>query len=60
MFNPWLQGKKYDPDCVYIKKYCPELEKFTPRQIHNGEATTPIVDHTQERELTFKLYSGKI
>lgn len=25
IFNPWLQAKKYDPKCIYIKKWVPEL-----------------------------------
>ncbi len=58
MFNPWTQGAKYDPDCVYIKKYCPELAKFTPKEIHSGAVTQPIVDHAKEREVTFKLYAS--
>ena len=26
IFNPWLQQKKFDPDCFYIRKWIPELE----------------------------------
>jgi deoxyribodipyrimidine photo-lyase len=25
IFNPVLQGKKFDPDGVYVRRYCPEL-----------------------------------
>lgn len=57
MFNPWAQGAKFDPDCIYIKKYCPELAAFTSKEIHNGVATRPIVDHAKEREATFKRYA---
>lgn len=35
IFNPWLQGKKHDPECKYIKKWVPELEEIEPKIIHN-------------------------
>lgn len=36
-FNPFIQSKKYDPDCFYIKKYVPELKDLPPSKIHKGE-----------------------
>lgn len=36
-FNPFLQSKKFDPQCLYIKKYVPELKNLTPSKIHKGE-----------------------
>lgn len=36
IFNPWLQQKKFDPDCVYIKRWLPALKDHTPAAIHNG------------------------
>lgn len=33
-FNPWAQGRKHDPECVYIKKWIPELRGLEARQIH--------------------------
>lgn len=35
VFNPWIQAKKYDPNCVYIKKYIPELRNVENKDIHN-------------------------
>lgn len=35
IFNPWLQQKKFDKDCEYIKKWIPELAGLTSKQIHN-------------------------
>ena len=29
IFNPWSQQANYDPLCIYIKKWVPELE-FLP------------------------------
>jgi deoxyribodipyrimidine photo-lyase len=34
IFNPWLQQKKFDPDCLYIKRWVPELKSVDAAQIH--------------------------
>lgn len=34
IFNPWNQQKKFDPECIYIKKWIPELREFPPKAIH--------------------------
>ena len=34
IFNPWLQQKKFDPDCIYIKKWIPELKEISNKLIH--------------------------
>lgn len=68
IFNPWLQQKKYDPECLYIKKWIPELKNLTPKEIHQLHKTpkylngypNPIVDHekvAKETKLLFKRYS---
>ncbi len=31
--NPWIQQKKYDPDCAYIKKYVDELRDYDCEKI---------------------------
>lgn len=35
IFNPVLQGQKFDKNGNYVKKYCPELAKLPPKYIHN-------------------------
>ncbi|MCH9612810.1 MAG: Deoxyribodipyrimidine photo-lyase [Chlamydiia bacterium] len=35
IFNPWLQQKRFDPDCEYIKKWVPELNQLEPKVIHS-------------------------
>lgn len=35
IFNPYLQGKKFDPDGEYVRKYCPELKLLSTKWIHN-------------------------
>lgn len=34
IFNPILQGEKFDPDGIYVKRYCPELKNLSPKWIH--------------------------
>lgn len=34
IFNPTLQGKKFDPDGAYIRSWVPELKKVPQRYIH--------------------------
>ncbi len=53
IFNPWIQQKKFDPECNYIKKWIPELKKADPKDIHAlfkpnkfiKNYPRPIVDH---------------
>ena len=34
VYNPFIQSEKYDPDCVYIKKWVPELRNIDNSVIH--------------------------
>ena len=47
VFNPILQGKKFDPDGDYIRRYVPELADVPTAEIH--QPRDPIVDHAEER-----------
>ncbi|RZA14358.1 MAG: deoxyribodipyrimidine photo-lyase, partial [Proteobacteria bacterium] len=66
IFNPALQGKKFDPDAKYIKEFIPELRSATAKEIHNlndknrpRAYTRPIVDHNEERFVALALYKAK-
>lgn len=57
IFNPWLQQQKFDPECLYIKQWVPELTMLPPKIIHNlAESASmpltnypcPMLDHAQE------------
>ena len=37
IFNPWTQSKKFDPNCVYIKKWIPELKSVPNKEIHQWD-----------------------
>ncbi len=64
IFNPWLQQKKFDAHCVYIKKWLPELSHLTPKQIHRLEKKEikglkyprPMIDHAKESTLAKRMY----
>ncbi len=34
IFNPWMQSLKFDPDCIYIKRWIPELASLSSSVIH--------------------------
>ncbi|NBU13019.1 MAG: deoxyribodipyrimidine photo-lyase [Alphaproteobacteria bacterium] len=42
IFNPMLQGEKFDPDGVYVRRYVPELAKLPARSIHAPWTAKPI------------------
>lgn len=39
VFNPWRQQKRFDADCIYVKRWVPELENLTAKEIHGLEKT---------------------
>ncbi len=45
IFNPYLQGKKFDKEALYIKKWVPELRDIEAKHIHD-EAY--LLSHTIE------------
>jgi deoxyribodipyrimidine photo-lyase len=57
VFNPILQGYKFDPNGDYVRKYIPELRHIAGADVHepwnllntNGYPA-PIVDHSIERD----------
>ena len=62
IFNPWLQQKKFDPNCEYIKRWIPELRDLAPAAIHNlVNAPTPgypepMVDHRSQSSRAKQLF----
>nr|WP_305910292.1 FAD-binding domain-containing protein [Methylomarinum sp. Ch1-1]MDP4522535.1 FAD-binding domain-containing protein [Methylomarinum sp. Ch1-1] len=52
IFNPWRQQQKFDPQCRYIYRWLPELEKIPVEIIQrwdkkhgDGAYPKPIIDH---------------
>lgn len=70
IFNPWLQQKKFDPECAYVKKWLPELKEVPASMLHRrfdlkqkatGALATyplPIVDHTIESKRAKLMYKN--
>ena len=66
IFNPWTQSKTYDKDCIYIKKWIPELKDVINNDIHTWFKSyekyekimypAPIINHDEARLETLKAY----
>jgi len=64
IFNPWLQQKKFDPACTYIKTWVPELADVNKKTIHNwfkndaiiNGYPRPIIDHAIESRIAKEMY----
>ena len=59
IFNPIMQGYKFDPDGNYVRKYIPELAHIEGKEVHEPWLLVdglirgypaPILDHSVERE----------
>ncbi|MBI1341237.1 deoxyribodipyrimidine photo-lyase [bacterium] len=59
IFNPSLQGERFDPDAVYVRRWVSELRDLPAKTIHDpatillGDYPSPIVDlaHGRQRAL---------
>jgi deoxyribodipyrimidine photo-lyase len=66
IFNPWNQQKNFDPDCLYIKKWVPELKYLSPKEIHNwieindtvANYPAPMILHERESKKTLAEYKS--
>lgn len=45
IFNPVLQGEKFDPDGAYVRRWCPELTRLPDRFLHRPHEAPPTVLH---------------
>jgi deoxyribodipyrimidine photo-lyase len=43
IFNPVLQGEKFDPDGTYVRRFVPELAKLPPSVIHRPWEAPPVL-----------------
>jgi deoxyribodipyrimidine photo-lyase len=66
IFNPFLQSKEYDSDCLYIKTWIPELKDIPNEDIHRWNEKwnlypschypKPIVNYEEQKEKALKMY----
>ncbi|MFO1492048.1 MAG: FAD-binding domain-containing protein [Kiritimatiellia bacterium] len=43
IFNPVLQGRKFDPDGAYIRRWVPELARLPDDALHAPWETPPLL-----------------
>lgn len=60
VFNPTLQGRKFDPDGAYIRRWVPELADVADPHLVRGAPPPgypePMVDHREERAEALRRY----
>jgi deoxyribodipyrimidine photo-lyase len=72
IFNPTLQGKKFDPDGAYVRRWVPELARVPSKYIHEpwrlsaaerdevgaNDYPSPVVYHAAQRDRALALYAS--
>ncbi len=67
VFNPVLQGERFDPDASYIHRWIPELGALTAHEAHHpwtvsaerrGGYPDPIVDLDEERKVALARHQA--
>jgi deoxyribodipyrimidine photo-lyase len=60
IFNPTSQGKKFDPEGTYIRRWVPELKDVPTKEIHEPQDVAgypePVVDHKEERAESLRRF----
>ena len=66
IFNPVLQGKKFDPDGAYVRRFVPELKNLPDKHIHSpweapqppADYPAPIVDLAEGRDAGPQIFQS--
>jgi deoxyribodipyrimidine photo-lyase len=67
VFNPVGQGKRFDPDGAYVRRWVPELRDVPARYVHEPWLAPdgvpdgypqPVVDHAEERRVALARYEA--
>ena len=68
IFNPFSQSKRFDPDGLFIKQYCPELKSVPATQLHDVnkfakaasglDYPSYIVDYKEGRERALAAFKA--
>lgn len=63
IFNPTTQGKKFDPEGRYIRRWCPELADLPDKHVHEPHKAggdvdypAPVVDHAEARAAALEAF----
>lgn len=63
VFNPWLQGEKFDPEGIYIKQWVEELASVSTKELHDPASARdskyprPMVEHKIEAQEAIERYN---
>ncbi len=63
VFNPALQGMRFDPDGAYVRKWVPELAGLDAKRIHapggaaGDDYPRPLVEHAGARQRALLAYA---
>ena len=68
IFNPFLQGEKFDPRGEYVRRYVPELARVDDAYLHRpweapkgvvpAAYPAPIVEHANARERALRAFAS--
>lgn len=68
IFNPWIQSKKFDINCNYIKKWIPQLKNVKNSDIHTWDINykkypfatynKPIIDYKNSKKGILNMYKN--
>jgi deoxyribodipyrimidine photo-lyase len=65
IFNPILQGQKFDPEGTYVRKWVPEIAELPDKHVHAPWESgvriegypEPLVDHKWARQRALDAYA---
>ena len=70
IFNPWTQNKNHDPECIYVRRWIPELNKVPIKHIlrwsehykdhPETQYPEPVVEHETARKASLARFKGSI
>jgi deoxyribodipyrimidine photo-lyase len=69
IFNPWTQGRRYDPDGKFIRRWVPELAGIAPSALHDPKRLAdalpakpgyprPLVNHASARVRALETFQA--
>jgi deoxyribodipyrimidine photo-lyase len=68
VFNPVTQGRRFDPDGAYVRRWVPELRHLDGAAVHEpwkhplgyeADYPQPLVDHAQERLVALDRFAQR-
>jgi len=62
IFNPIIQGRKFDADGRYLRRWVTELRRAPDRRLHapGTDHPRPVVDHERARVALASVVAGRV